>query len=354
MRVDELDYVLPRELIARRPHAKRDGSRLLIVHPQHEEHIEFSSLLDHLPERALMVVNDTRVIPARLLGAKATGGKAELLLVHRVAERENTWRAMGRASRALRPGQELRFGDSLTAEVLEGPGEGGLLTVKLSTPGDGDVDALIERRGQVPLPPYLERPAEAEDRQRYQTVYAEHPGAVAAPTAGLHFTRSLLKAFEDRGGEVLAVTLHVGPGTFKPVQSDELDDHPMHAEHIDVGSEVARRINDARREGRPVVAVGTTVVRALESAVGEDGLITAYSGQTDLLIQPGYRFKVVDALITNFHLPRSTLLALVYALGGAERVRRAYQVAIDQEYRFYSYGDAMYLPRETCSQEVGG
>ncbi len=348
MRVDELDYPLPQHLIGRRPHPQRDGSRLLVVHPDRHEHLRFSSIVERLPRGALLIVNDTRVIPARLLGTKPTGGKVELLLVRRVPGEADAWRAMGRASKALRPRQMLQFGESLRADVLQGPDADGLLAVRLSSDQGENVDTLIENNGQVPLPPYLERPADADDRERYQTVYAEHPGAVAAPTAGLHFTRALLDTARERGCEVLAVTLHVGPGTFRPVYSDDLADHPMHAEEIDIRPEIAVRINKARREGRAIVAVGTTVVRTLESATSEGGELGARSGQTDLLIQPGYRFKVVDALITNFHLPRSTLLALVFALGGTERVRRAYEIAVERAYRFYSYGDAMYLTPETC------
>lgn len=350
MRVDELDYLLPPHLIGRRPHPQRDGSRLLVVHPDRHEHLRFSSIVDRLPPGAVLVVNDTRVIPARLLGTKPTGGKAELLLVRRVPGEADVWRAMGRASKALRPGQMLQFEASLRAEVLQGPDAEGLLTVRLSCEQGEKVDTLIENNGHVPLPPYLERPADADDRERYQTVYAVHPGAVAAPTAGLHFTRDLLDSVRKRGCEVLAVTLHVGPGTFRPVHSDDLADHPMHAEEIDIRPETAVRINDARREGRAIVAVGTTVVRALESAATEGEGLSGRTGQTDLLIQPGYQFKVVDALITNFHLPRSTLLALVFALGGTERVRRAYEAAVERAYRFYSYGDAMYLTPDSCGR----
>jgi S-adenosylmethionine:tRNA ribosyltransferase-isomerase len=347
MRTDELDYQLPPSLIARQPLPQRDASRLLIVHPERDEHARFTEIASQLPQGVVLVVNDTRVIPVRLLGRKPTGGKAELLLVRRAAGEVDAWHAMGRASRAWRTGQEIHFGGNLWAEVLAASGEHGLLKVRLHSRVGDDVDQLIEQLGHVPLPPYMEREDEPEDRLRYQTVYAQHPGAVAAPTAGLHFTPQLLDAVRARGGCVLAVTLHVGPGTFKPIQCGDLDAHPMHAEEVHIRPEVAASINHALAEGRPVVAVGTTVVRALESAVGDSGDVEACRRQTDLLIQPGYRFRVIDALITNFHLPRSTLLALVYAFGGRERVRRAYNSAIMESYRFYSYGDAMYFPPET-------
>jgi len=357
LKVEALDYVLPEELIARHPLPRREAARLLLV-DEPVQHLRVADVVELLPPGTLLVVNDTRVRPARLPGRKrGSGGKVELLLVERVgpstlsgeraghpAER---WRAMGRSSKRWRTGITLELPGDLLADVVATPDEEGLLTVDLydaSGPLD-DLDARLAEVGVMPLPPYLARDEEPSDRDRYQTVYARRPGAVAAPTAGLHFSAGLLEALAARGIERTEVTLHVGPGTFRPVQVDDLDDHPMHAESIEVRSEAVEAVAAARARGAPVVAVGTTVVRTLESVATEDGLIESFSGRTELLISPGYRFQVVDALLTNFHLPRSTLLALVYAFGGTAAVRGAYAAAVEARYRFYSYGDAMLIPR---------
>ena len=345
MRLDELDYVLPERLIAQAPLARRDGARMLVLEQGtgRIEHSQVRALSEQLPARSLLVVNDTKVIPARLIGAKPTGGRVELLLVEELEPlgEERRWLVMGRASKGLREGMEIQFGDALRARVHR-RGEGGFAEVVFH-PDEGFEEA-IERIGQVPLPPYIRREPIAADRDRYQTVFADRAGAVAAPTAGLHLSEPLLAEIRDRGHEIARVTLHVGPGTFLPVKGDALDGHKMHEERYEIRREVARRVMDWRAQGRPVVAVGTTVVRALESAASADGLASG-AHRTRLFVRPPYEFRVVDALLTNFHLPRSTLLALVMAFGGVQAVREAYSSAVDAEYRFFSYGDAMLIRR---------
>jgi S-adenosylmethionine:tRNA ribosyltransferase-isomerase len=356
LRLELLDYVLPEDLIARRPAGEREAARLLVVGdgPVELAHRRVSDLAELLPGGALLVVNDTRVVPARLLGKKAdTGGAVELLLVRPdvaggAPGEAARYLAMGRASKPLRPGVELTFeGGALTARIEGRDGEDGLFVVTLRA-RDGDVAAALERAGHVPLPPYLRRADDEEDRARYQTVYARVPGAIAAPTAGLHLSQALLDRLAERGVERASITLHVGLGTFQPVTAADLDQHPMHAEPFEVPAATCAAIAQARKRRAPVVAVGTTVVRALESAADPDrpGHAREAAGETRLLVQPGFSFRVVDRLLTNFHLPRSTLLALVYAFAGAGRVRRAYEAAIAERYRFYSYGDAMLLGRE--------
>ncbi len=343
MLVRDLDYTLPPELIADQPAETRDASRLLVVSQgAPPAHHRFADLVS-LATPSLIVFNDTKVIPARLLGNRPTGAKVEILLLEPEASAgPGCWRALGRANKPLKPGHRVVFGDgALEAEVVARHDEG-QLCVRLEA--EGPLEAAIEAHGEMPLPPYIKRPAGEADRTRYQTVYAEHAGAVAAPTAGLHFTKELLDALEAAGHRLARVTLHVGLGTFRPVKVDDLDAHPMHAERYHVPDTTADAIAAAKAEGRPVLAVGTTVVRTLEGAATEDGVVPAGSGRTNLLIQPGYRFRVIDALLTNFHLPKSTLLALVMAFAGEEPVREAYRVAVEERYRFFSYGDAMYLP----------
>jgi len=323
-------------LIARQPPAERDASRLL--------HLLDDGIIDHmirdLPKLVQLddvwVINDTRVIPARLLGRKVTGGKVELLLLE-PAGKDNIWLAWGKANKPLKPGIRVEIAGGFSAEVLARDGKE--ITVRLSA---DDVGAAIERYGHMPLPPYINRPDTEEDKARYQTVFATNPGAVAAPTAGLHLTPELMSAMESAGAEFAHVTLHVGPGTFQPVQVDRIADHVMHEEAYRVPAGTAVRINRAKREGRRIVAVGTTSLRTLEAA-GRTGKLQAGSGRTDLFITPGYRFRMVDALLTNFHLPRSTLLMLVCALAGRERILNAYAHAKKYGYRFYSYGDAMFV-----------
>ncbi len=358
MRVDLFDYDLPDAAIARRPTAARDGARMLVVDPRTDalEDRGVADLPDLVPEGALVVVNDTRVRRARLLGRKRdTAGRVELLLVRRIASSEGgareVWEALGRASKPLREGTVVLVGegDALSARVVardaEAPGAA-RLQVEVTSRDGGPLEPLLEALGHVPLPPYVDREDDADDAERYQTVYARRAGAIAAPTAGLHLTDAAFARFEARRIAVARVTLHVGLGTFQPVAVDDLDRHPMHSEWYEVPAETAAAVAAARERGAPVVAVGTTVVRALESAAdpSASGQVLAGQGETRLLIQPGHRFSAVDALMTNFHLPRSTLLALVSAFAGRERVARAYAQAIARGYRFYSYGDAMWIP----------
>ncbi|MBM4362873.1 MAG: tRNA preQ1(34) S-adenosylmethionine ribosyltransferase-isomerase QueA [Deltaproteobacteria bacterium] len=345
MKVDELDYELPAGRIAERPLEDREGARLLVLARSGLEHARFSSFAERVPDGALVVVNDTRVLPARLLGQRrGTGGRVEILLLERRSPpgAVESWLGLGRSSRRLAPGSLIEVG-SLEVEIQGVRSEG---VLELGLRADGGVREAIEREGHVPLPPYLRRPDEPGDRDAYQTLYARHEGSVAAPTAGLHLGPRTLDRLRERGIAVAAVTLHVGLGTFRPVTADDLDAHPMHEEEFTVSAEAAEAVAAARRRGGKVVAIGTTTVRALESARDpeEPGLVRPRTGRTRLLIQPGYRFGPVDALLTNFHQPRSTLLALVAAFAGLERVRDAYASALREGYRFLSYGDAMFLP----------
>ena len=342
MQIDDLDYELPERLIAQEPLAERDASRLLVVDVPSSriEERMFADLPTLLPS-SLFIFNDTRVFPARLTGHKVTGGKVELLLLRKRADGDNRGLAMGRSSKGLRTGMELSLCDGrLRARVVRTLDQGRL---EVELEAEGDVAALIEEAGDVPLPPYIRRAAGAADKQRYQTVYASKPGAVAAPTAGLHFTEGTLAALRQAGHELAYVTLHVGPGTFRPVQVERLDDHDMHEEAYEVPEVTVGAIERARADGRPIVAVGTTVVRTLEASVDDRGRPSPGFGETRLFIRPPYEFRVVDHMVTNFHLPRSTLLALVMAFAGVDLTRRAYERAIASGFRFYSYGDAMLL-----------
>jgi S-adenosylmethionine:tRNA ribosyltransferase-isomerase len=340
-----LAYSLPEELIATRPPAERDGGRLLVSDGGHVTHRAMRDFAELVPARALVVVNDTRVFRARLVGQRESGGRSELLLLRRQggAGTRERWTALGKPARRLRAGTRISLGE-IGVEVLERTPSGELL-VDVAAP-DG-VDRALERVGHVPLPPYLRREDEPQDAERYQTVFAKHTGSVAAPTAGLHLTPELLAALEARGVALGAVTLHVGPGTFKPVVADDLDGHVMHSETFSVAPELVESVRAARERTAPVVAVGTTVIRALESALDPEhpGRIRATHGETTLLIQPGYRFGVVDALLTNFHMPKSTLLALVAAFAGLDEMHAAYRAAVAERYRFLSYGDAMWIPK---------
>lgn len=338
------DYTLPESAIAQQP-AERGASRLLVVDAEGEErHRSVQDLATLLRPDDLLVVNDTRVIPARLFARRRPGGgKTELLLVEKAGP--SLWDALVKPARRATPGTWLDLEDGLTAEVIE-KGVGGLRRLRFTQ----EIEDFIERRGHVPLPPYIRRDDDLQDRTSYQTPFARHPGAIAAPTAGLHFEEGLLAELADRGIRRVAVTLHVGIGTFKPVDVDRIDAHRMETERFHVSEEAASAIHETRAAGGRVVAVGTTVVRTLESVVQATGVVTAGSGRTELFITPGFRFRVVDALLTNFHLPRSTLLMLVSALAGPgdsgrRRILAAYEEALRREYRFYSYGDAMFLQR---------
>lgn len=351
MRIELFDYELPEDRIASHPTPRRDGARLLVVNPRADrlDDRAMTELPELLPEGALVVLNDTRVLKARLLGEKAdTGGKVEIFLVEKLAGEASSerWRALGRASKPLRIGQRVRLGEGALSARIEAKSEhDGSIEVTLEASEGGSVSEAIEAHGRVPLPPYMRREPSPSDIERYQTVFARSPGAVAAPTAGLHLSQELLDALRLRGIEIATLTLHVGLGTFQPVTVGDLDDHPMHAESFEVTPALAEAIASARKRQKPVVAIGTTVVRALESAAcpEEEGKVRPMSSSTRLLIQPGFGFRVVDALLTNFHLPRSTLLALVSAFAGRERILTAYREAIARGYRFYSYGDAMLL-----------
>ena len=342
MRTSDFDYHLPEKLIAQYPLKERTASRLLRVKGNTRQDLVFENILDLLNPGDLLVFNNTRVIPARLHSQKETGGKVEVL-VERLID-DHRLLAHVRASKSPKPGSRLILENEIQADMLGRQGDLFELEFKSSRP----VIELLEQYGHMPLPPYIERKDEASDQQRYQTVYAEHPGAVAAPTAGLHFDETLLKKIQDKGIEFAYVTLHVGAGTFQPVRVDDIKDHHMHAEYIEVDSGVVQQIEATRARGGRVIAVGTTAVRSLESAAQASaaGRLEEFSGDTDIFIYPGYQFKVVDALITNFHLPQSTLLMLVCAFAGYRAMMDAYKHAVDLEYRFFSYGDAMFIEPE--------
>jgi S-adenosylmethionine:tRNA ribosyltransferase-isomerase len=341
MLLDDFDYELPQELIAQFPPAERGASRLLRLDGKTGTLVDgrFADLVELLAPGDLIVLNDTRVIKARLIGRKGTGGRIEVM-VERVLGRDEVLAQIG-ANHPTRVGAKLVLADAVEATVLGRERE----FFRLRFEGCDDALALLERHGSVPLPLYISRAAEGADTERYQTVYARERGAVAAPTAGLHFDRALLDSLRGRGVAVQYVTLHVGAGTFQPVRLQDLARHEMHAEWYRVPEETVQAIAAARGKGGRVLAVGTTTLRALESAAA-DGELKAGSGETRLFILPGYRFRVVERLLTNFHLPRSTLLMLVSAFGGTDNIRRAYRHAIEQRYRFYSYGDAMLIERQ--------
>jgi len=344
MLLSDFDYDLPSDLIAQEPAPQRASSQLLVVERRSGRlsHSHFSDLLHLLPPACLLVLNDTRVFPARLRGRKESGGAVELLLLHRVAGEGETWEVLYKGAQGMRAGSRLWFAPELSAEWCSTPraGRGELRFFPRE-----DLPALLERLGEIPLPPYIRRPAgsRTQDRERYQTVYARHPGAVAAPTAGMHFTEELLAALRQRGGETVFVTLHVGAGTFQPVRVEQVEQHRMEEEEYELSNAVAERINAAKVAGRKIIAVGTTTTRALESACPADGKVQAGRRRTSLFIYPGYRFRMIDGLITNFHLPRSTLLLLVSAFAGRELILKAYAEAVARRYRFYSYGDAMLI-----------
>ena len=343
MHASDFQYTLPSELIAQRPLLSRRDSRLLVLgdSPKCFRDLGFEAFPACLNPGDLLVFNDTRVIPARLLGRKDTGGAVEVL-IERVTSPVRAW-AHIRASKAPRVGTVLWVDERPVLEVV-GRDEG-LYALRATT--GYTLDTLLNEHGHTPLPPYIQRSDEASDQERYQTVYARRAGAVAAPTAGLHFDRDLLKSIEDRGVEAGFLTLHVGAGTFQPVRSGDIASHHMHAERLSVGAALVRQVADTRARGGRVIAVGTTVVRALECAASA-GELEEYEGETRIFIVPGFRFRVVDALLTNFHLPESTLLMLICAFGGYDAVMQAYRHAVDCRYRFFSYGDAMFLNRVAC------
>lgn len=340
MKTDDFDFDLPREAIAQQPATPRDSSRLLEIGMSLEDR-HMRDLPSRLRSGDILVLNDTRVIPARLRGKR---GDAGIEVTLHLREDVDRWRAFARPARRLRVGDTIRFADNFQADVTE-KGDGGEVTLEFS--GQATADGL-DRYGIMPLPPYIARPREgnAADQDNYQTIYAANAGAVAAPTAGLHFTDKLLAEIENRGVSLAKLTLHVGAGTFLPVKVEKVADHRMHAEHGLITADVADRINEARAKGGRVIATGTTVLRLLESAADEDGTVRPFDDTTEIFITPGYRFRAVDLLLTNFHLPRSTLFMLVSAFSGLERMKAAYAHAVENRYRFYSYGDACLLHRE--------
>ena len=340
MLVTDFDYDLPQELIAQHPMEPRDHSRLLVVDKKtgEIEHKHFYDLVNYLKPGDVLVFNDTRVIPARLHGTKDTGAHVEVFLLTR---RDATdWEVLVRPGKKLQVGAKINFSDELSCEVIEHTDFGGRV-VRFKY--DGIFEEILDRLGETPLPPYITAPL--EDKERYQTVYNRERGSAAAPTAGLHFTKELLQKIADRGIESVKVTLHVGGGTFLPVKVDDTADHVMHAEYGVISPETADIINAARKNGRRIVSIGTTALRLLESAADDDRVIHPFHQETSIFITPGYRFKGIDALFTNFHLPCSTLFMLVCAFCGTECMKNAYKHAIESEYRFFSYGDACFLEK---------
>ncbi len=344
MNLADFDYDLPAELIAQEPAKQRDQSRLLRVGRGDASlsHHRFSDLLGLLPKDCVLVCNNTRVIPARLRGKKTTGGKVELLLVRRTAAEGEVWQVLCKGGQKHKVGGRINFADKFWGKWVEVPkaGQGSMRFFP-----EKNFQQLVEQHGEVPLPPYIRRSPgrHAADRERYQTVYAQQPGAVAAPTAGLHFTPALLDDLTQSGIQLCFVTLHVGLGTFQPIRVEQVETHTMGTESYEIDTATAECINTAKASGRKIIAVGTTTTRALESSAQQTGQVRPGPNQSDLFIYPGYEFQVIDGLITNFHLPRSTLLLLVSALAGRERILHAYAEAVKRRYRFYSYGDAMLI-----------
>jgi S-adenosylmethionine:tRNA ribosyltransferase-isomerase len=353
MKTADFDYTLPPELIAQHPLPDRDAARMLVLGRASGgiQHRQFTSFPQHFRPGELLILNDTKVIPARLIGQKPTGGEVELLLIEELSA--SRWLALARPAKRLREGTEIVFPPNQKSEIknqksvplralVESKRDAGEVVVRFT--GADDLFAALQQVGHVPLPPYIRHGEDAPaDRERYQTLFARQPGAVAAPTAGLHFTPRTFEALAQRGVLVHRLTLHVGPGTFKPVATDDIEQHTMHIERFDIPPDTAAAVNAAKRCGRRVVCVGTTTVRALESVADTEGQVRAGAGETDIFIYPPCEFRVADALLTNFHLPRSTLLMLVSAFAGREPVLRAYEEAVKEQYRFYSYGDCMLI-----------
>lgn len=342
MKLTDFNYDLPEELIAQDPLEKRSDSRLMVVGREDGSitHKHFYDIIDYLNPGDCLVINDTKVIPARLMGVKEdTGASIEVLLLKR--KEEKIWETLVKPGKKMKVGARVVFGDGLlTGEVVDIVEEGNRL---IRFEYEGIWEELLDQLGQMPLPPYITH--QLQDKNRYQTVYAEHEGSAAAPTAGLHFTKELLQQIKDKGVDIAHVTLHVGLGTFRPVKVDNILDHHMHSEFYIVDQEAADKINAAKARGNQVISVGTTSTRTIESVADENGFMRAASGWTDIFIYPGYRFKVVDSLITNFHLPESTLLMLVSALSTRENMLHAYEVAVQERYRFFSFGDAMFIQK---------
>ena len=343
MLLSDFNYQLPDDLIAQKPLAQRRASRLLSVSPDSGDisNRQFSDVVTLLNAGDLLVFNNTRVVPARLFGQKETGGKIEVL-VERIQD-EHTLLAHIRSSKSPKPGATLLLEEKISCVMTERDGD----LFKLTQNSEFSWLKLLNEYGHMPLPPYIERADDEQDQERYQTVYAQKPGAVAAPTAGLHFDEALITELESKGVNTVQVTLHVGAGTFQPVRVDNIDDHVMHAEWVQVSDQVCDAIRQTRANGKRVIAVGTTVVRSLEAAA-ITGVPKPFEGDVSIFIKPGFQFNAVDAMITNFHLPKSTLLMLVSAFAGTELIQRAYQQAVDERYRFFSYGDAMFIESKKC------
>ncbi|MEW6996799.1 tRNA preQ1(34) S-adenosylmethionine ribosyltransferase-isomerase QueA [Colwelliaceae bacterium BS250] len=347
MRVSDFSFTLPNELIARYPQAERSASRLLSLNGNSGDmqHLKFNQIIDQLLPDDLLVFNNTRVIPARVFGTKETGGKVEVL-VERILDQHRVL-AHIRSSKSPKPGCKILLEDKVNCEMVARHGP----LFELQFSGEDSVLEVLEDIGHMPLPPYIDRPDENSDRERYQTVYNEKPGAVAAPTAGLHFETQLLEQIKAKGVNLAFITLHVGAGTFQPVKVDKIEDHIMHSEYVEVSADVVAQIKATKAAGHRVIAVGTTSVRSLESAAkksAEQGQeLSEFYGDTDIFITPGYEFQLIDALVTNFHLSESTLLMLVSAFSGYDNIMDAYKQAIANKYRFFSYGDAMFLTRQT-------
>ena len=340
MKVTDFNYNLPEELIAQVPIEKRDESRLMVLDREKKtiEHKVFKDILDYLKPGDCLVRNNTKVIPARLYGVKEeTGANVEFLLLHRVEG--DIWEVMVRPGKKLMPGAKVSFGDGLlTAEILDTTEDG---TRKVKFTYDGIFNEILDKIGLMPLPPYIKE--RLKEKDRYQTVYAKYEGSAAAPTAGLHFTDELLEKIKEKGVEIANVTLHVGIGTFRPVKVENIEEHDMHSEHYYIKKEDADKINNARKNGGRIIAVGTTSCRVLESISDENGIVHETEGDTSIFIYPGYKFKCIDCLITNFHLPESTLIMLVSALAGKDYIMKAYEEAVKEKYKFFSFGDAMFI-----------
>ena len=339
MNKSDFDFYLPEELIAQTPLEKRDNSRLLHLDKNTGkiEHKHFYDIKQYVRPGDCLVLNDSRVLPARLIGTRPTGGAVELVLLKDLGD--NCWECLSRPGRKTKPGQELIFGNGELTAVVQDLTQGGNRIVKFNY--KGIFLEILERLGKMPLPPYIKE--ELQDSERYQTVYSKELGSAAAPTAGLHFTKELLSEIEDMGVSICCVTLHVGLGTFRPVKAENIEDHDMHSEFCIIPEETAKKVNDTKKAGGRVIAVGTTSCRTLESFTTDDGVLQATSGWTNIFIYPGYTFKCIDALITNFHLPESTLIMLVSALAGREHILNAYKTAVNEKYRFFSFGDAMFI-----------
>lgn len=339
MKVEDFDYHLPEELIAQQPVDTRDESRLMVLHKEsgEVEHKHFQDIVEYFDDGDMLVLNNSKVIPARLYGKKIpTGTDIEVLLL---TEKENDiWEVLVKPGRRVKKGVEISFADKLIGETLEYTEFGGRL---MKFHYSGEFDEIIDELGELPLPPYITEKLEEPDR--YQTVYAKKRGSVAAPTAGLHFTPRLFDRLEKKGVEIAYLTLHVGLGTFRPVKVDDIEEHKMHSEYYELSEETAKKINQKKAAGKKIIAVGTTATRTLESIATEKGRIEAAKGWTDIFIYPGYEFKTIDALITNFHLPKSTLMMLISAFAGKSKVMYAYQRAVEEKYRFFSLGDAMLI-----------